>query len=65
MLFTDYEGTEYVCPVKTYYDHLEERYEEPKCEASCCIAWRWYDKPDCGGDRRGYCGLAGRPQHEE
>jgi hypothetical protein len=45
--------------------------------AACGMAWRWYDQPRCGLDeqgqtvsvalseRRGYCGIAGRPQHAE
>ena len=43
-----------------------------KCSAAKCMAWRWFDplvdpltgKPDAKS-RRGYCGLAGKPEHEE
>ena len=42
------------------------------CTTIRCMAWRWYDplvdpltgKPDAKS-RRGYCGLAGKPEHEE
>ena len=66
MLITELEGFEYMCPVRNYYDTADERHEERDCETVRCMAWRWYDKPDCEeGERRGYCGLAGKPQHEE
>jgi len=47
------------------------------CEGSICMAWRWASQKQCAGttcqclsvsdcqdcsDRRGYCGLAGRPE---
>ena len=42
------------------------------CVSYGCMAWRWYDtlvdpltgKPDAKS-RRGYCGLAGKPEQEE
>lgn len=45
---------------------------ESKCIASRCMMWRWFDSPVMGAfreaetgiprpERRGFCGLAGRP----
>ena len=65
MLITEIEGLQYLCPTRGYYNAADERYEEHDCETLRCMAWRWYDKPDCEDERRGYCGLAGKPQHEE
>mgnify|MGYP001606136091 CR=1 FL=1 len=34
------------------------------CKASGCAAWRWFEGPlfdGHEGDRRGFCGLAGKP----
>lgn len=32
------------------------------CKASGCAAWRWYDGGSDEQPRRGYCGLAGKPE---
>ena len=68
MLIGEYEGSERRCPMKLYRfvdEHNEERGSADRdCETTDCMAWRWYDKPDCGDERRGYCGLAGKPQHD-
>lgn len=42
------------------------RADYDKCQGSNCMAWRWWDK---WGDkpmpeRRGYCGLSGKPENE-
>jgi len=35
-----------------------------ECQASACMAWRWYDIEELAPEReklrRGYCGLAGK-----
>lgn len=31
------------------------------CQGSRCMMWRWQAKRLDGGERRGFCGLAGRP----
>ena len=64
MLITEYEGSGRLCPVRHYYDTDDERYEDRDCETTACMAWRWYDKPGTE-ERRGYCGLGGKPQHDE
>lgn len=37
-----------------------------QCEASDCVVWRWSEPSEIFGvpnhDRRGYCGLAGKPE---
>ena len=49
-----------VCPMMFNSDYSRIR---SLCKLSECIAWRWYDLgPDEKGFRRGYCGLAGKPE---
>ena len=49
-----------LCPMKL---RLRSK-DDQECEGTNCLAWRWYEPP--GSDRRrGYCGLAGKPQYEE
>ena len=43
-----------------------------KCIGEECMGWRWYDplvdplsEEPGPKSRRGYCGLAGKPEHEE
>ena len=47
-----------LCPMK-----LRSK-DDHDCEGTKCMAWRWYE-PSGPEMRRGYCGLAGRPGHEE
>ncbi len=35
------------------------------CDASKCMAWRWHDDGSDEQPRRGYCGLAGKPEIEK
>jgi len=63
MLITEFDGNSCLCPMSKY--SLDKNNEEHGCQTSSCMAWRWYDKPDCEGERRGYCGLAGKPQWDE
>ncbi|MDL2207148.1 hypothetical protein LJC09_03340 [Desulfovibrio sp. OttesenSCG-928-F20] len=63
MLITELEGSGYLCPMGM--SHLGEHNEGCECKTTECMAWRWYDKPDCEGERRGYCGMAGKPQWDE
>ena len=38
------------------------------CWGSQCMAWRWQDRKNPAGNdtaRRGFCGLAGRPDTED
>ena len=69
MLITELDGMGRHCPMKLYSfidEYNEERGSPDRdCETTNCMAWRWYDKPNCDGERRGYCGLAGKPQYKE
>ena len=68
MLIGEYDGNGHLCPMKLHsvLDDGEERTPDNRdCETTDCMAWRWYDKLDCEGERRGYCGLAGKPQWDE
>jgi hypothetical protein len=50
--FTDWEAKSHYCP------HLLRG-----CEGSSCPDWRWIDGPEIGIiERRGFCGLAGKPE---
>ena len=34
-----------------------------KCVGEHCMAWQWLDDPSVeGGERRGYCGMVGKPE---
>ena len=62
MLLTEKEAIRMLCCL----------YVDRNCASTRCMAWRWYDplvdpltgKPDAKS-RRGYCGLAGKPEYEE
>ena len=49
-----------MCPMKLNKegsDYLKQ------CNFDECLAWRWHDEfPNEEGNRRGYCGLAGKPE---
>jgi hypothetical protein len=48
------------CPFKF---NSESMHIFPYCKLNVCIVWRWYDLvPDENGCRRGYRGLAGKPE---
>ncbi len=67
MLIGEYEGSGHLCPMKlhSFLDDGEERVPDNRdCETTNCMAWRWYDKSDSGSERRGYCGMAGKPRHD-
>ena len=61
MLIQEYSGMDVLCPMGM--SHLAEHNEGCECKTTECMAWRWYDKPDTDG-RRGYCGMAGKPQYD-
>ena len=66
MLITVFDRGGLLCPMKLR--NLHKLTEEHGCEAAGCMAWRWHDKPGrrAEEERRGYCGLAGRPlAHDE
>ena len=63
MLITEFDGDCCLCPMSKH--SLDENNETHGCQTTACMAWRWYDKPDCEGERCGYCGLAGKPQWDE
>jgi hypothetical protein len=49
-----------LCPAKL---NKEDSNYLKQCNFDECLAWRWYDLvPDENGCRRGYCGLAGKPE---
>jgi hypothetical protein len=62
MVYTDTECMNKDCCVDVNQD----------CTGKDCMSWRWYDplvdpasgKPE-PKSRRGYCGLAGKPEYEE
>ena len=62
MLITEYDGDTILCPVRAH--RLGEDNKNHGCETVQCMAWRWYDSPDAD-KRRGYCGLADRPDYDE
>lgn len=48
------------CPFKF---NSESMHIFPYCKLNACIVWRWYDLVlDENEYRRGYCGLAGKPE---
>jgi len=56
------EYREIFCPMKLM---LKDKWDNNRdCEFNNCMAWRWYE-PSGPKQRRGYCGLAGKPQYEE
>jgi hypothetical protein len=73
MLLTEKEARQQTCPVMRYcindvnviQDGQGAIYVHQSCTASDCkMAWRWEggDFAEVGENRRGYCGLAGRPE---
>ena len=62
MLITEVDSYDTLCPMRMLNPDKPGRYYG--CETSRCMAWRWYDNPDTD-ERRGYCGLAGRPHFDE
>lgn len=40
-------------------DYIESQIKDCNCIVSACSQWRWFD--DSRQNRRGYCGLAGKP----
>ena len=46
-------------------------HDETRCVASACMMWRWDSLPASGSvvhaayEPKGYCGLAGAPQHAQ
>ncbi len=64
-------GGEIMVPHNRVYPHSEtigsviaEGY--CNCVATDCLAWRWFDPSSKNMDeRRGYCGLAGKPEIPE
>jgi hypothetical protein len=62
MICTKAEKSRKNCP---FADHSS-------CMGNECMAWRWYDplidpltRMPAPETRRGYCGLAGKPEYEE
>ena len=77
MILTEEEAKTILCkkvPVCTSVDvamgsgSQQRSYEEMPifCAASSCAHWRWWDKWDNKPtpERRGYCGLSGKPENE-
>ena len=76
MTLTETEAREKWCPMARVdganrTSHCEEL-NGAMCIASRCMMWRWFDSPVRGAfreaehgtprpERRGFCGLAGRP----
>jgi hypothetical protein len=66
MLVTENDANEQFCPltfsVVGSHEHGEAIFQ---CKASGCMAWNWHDKKDAGKNRRGFCGMAGKPSSAE
>ncbi len=66
MLLTEEQMREKWCPMLGGKD-LISRHDKNvpftcRCIASDCAAWRWTTLVHSDGERRGYCGLVGRPE---
>lgn len=55
-MYTEKEARFKQCPQMLDVDESEQT----TCLGSMCMAWRWTSELD-GDQRKGYCGLAGRP----
>ncbi len=79
MICTEEEARKISCPHWVLISVVEKWVKgEPTCQGSQCMMWRWWDRDgegpvseqwiQDGGPpiklRRGYCGLAGRPEWE-
>ncbi|MBI3794163.1 MAG: hypothetical protein HY280_05490 [Nitrospinae bacterium] len=62
MLGTESDAKEHFCPLTfslaSSHQHGEGIFE---CKASGCMGWNWFDPKSKGKERRGFCGMAGRP----
>lgn len=60
MIFTVKQASQRKCPCG-----MPHHVTCIRCEGDKCMAWRWYDNPeesDFYGNRRGYCGVGGKPK---
>jgi hypothetical protein len=75
MMVTEDEASKMWCPEVCYhaegsavnledpdfdYGAVGPLYQWDNCRGSDCMMWRWADT-GCDGERRGYCGKAGKP----
>jgi hypothetical protein len=73
MVLTEKNTAAKTCPVSrgAPIDESHPYMGTRPCVGSSCMAWRWYDPTERWEDghkrrvdeRRGYCGLAGKPEH--
>ncbi len=65
--YSEHDAKDKLCPFLRDWDipsHDHELsgvpvYEPMKCQASHCMAWKWWDDPREKDKRTGYCGLTG------
>ena len=60
MLVTAKTAERMVCPMG-----MEDGEGDSTCYGPNCMGWRWFDGAEVAEDkRRGYCGMAGKPEVE-